>query len=73
MSKTIFFEQNKNALLFLSRALTHHSLTFSWQFLYELMNQKVYFPKTVCGSFHFQFRLFFIKVYIFVPQKTWSL
>ena len=61
----------KNALFFLSRAPTHHSFTFNLRFLYELKH-KVRFSKTVCGNFHFQFFLVFIKVYIFVQEKTWT-
>ena len=62
----------KNALFFLSRATTHHSFTFNLWFLYELKH-KVRLSKTVCGNFHFKFRLVFIKVYIFVKQNTWTL
>ena len=29
--------------------------------------------KTVCGIFHFRFRLVFIKIYSFDEQKTWTL
>ena len=41
----------KNALLFLSRAPTHHSFTFNFRFLYELkykvrLSKAVYSPKT---------------------------
>ena len=62
----------KNALFFLSRASTHHSLTFNLRFLDELKH-KVPFFKTVCGIFSFQFRFVFIKVYIFVQQNAWTL
>ena len=62
----------KNALFFLSRAPSHHSLTFNLQFLYELKH-KVYLPKSVCGIFHFRFHFIFIKVYIFVQQTAWTL
>ena len=62
----------KNALCFLSRAPTHHSFTFNLRFLYELKH-KVRLSKTICGNFHFRFRLVFIKVYIFVQQNAWSL
>ena len=51
----------KNALFFLSRALTHHSFTFNSQFLYELKHM-VYLSKIVCGIFHFRFLLIFIKI-----------
>ena len=44
----------KSALFFLSRAPTHHSLTFNLQLLHDL-KQKVRLSKTVCGIFHFQF------------------
>ena len=56
---------------FLSRAPTHDSFTFNLQFLYELKCM-VYLPKTVCGIFHFRFRLVFIRVYIFVQLKAWN-
>ena len=59
----------KNALLFLSRASTHHRFTFSLWFLYELKH-KVCFSKTVCGIFHFRSHLVFIKVYIFGSRKS---
>ena len=54
---------------FLSWAPAFHSFTFNSLFLYELKH-KVHFSKTVCGIFHFRFRLLFIKIYIFVQQKT---
>ena len=38
-----------------------------------LLKQNVHLSKTVCGIFHFQFRVVFIKVYIFVQQKAWTL
>ena len=63
---------HKNALFFLSRAPTHHSFTFNSQFLYGLKH-KVHPSKSACGIFHFRFCLVFIKVYIFVQQKTWTL
>ena len=59
----------KNALVFLSRAPTHHSFTFNLQFLYELKH-KVRLSKTFCAIFHFRFRFVFIKVYIFVQQNS---
>ena len=62
----------KNALFFLSRAPTHHSFTFNLRFLYELKDM-VHLSKTVCGIFHFQFRLVFIKVHITVQQNPWTL
>ena len=55
----------KNVLFFLSRAPTHQSFTFNLRFLSELKH-KVRLSYTVCGTFHFRFRLVFIKVYIFV-------
>ena len=39
------------------------------RFLCEL-KPKVHHSKSVCGIFHFQFRLVFVKVYIFVQQKA---
>ena len=62
----------KNALFFLSRALTHHSFTFNLGFLNEL-KQKARLTKVVCGIFRFRFRFFFIKVYTFVQQNAWTL
>ena len=64
--------RTKNALIFLSRAPTHHSFTFNLRFLYEL-NHKVRLSKTVCRVFHFRLRFGFIKVYIFIQQNAWSL
>ena len=55
----------KNALFFISRVPTHHSFTFNSQFLYQLKHM-VHISKIVSGIFHFQFRLVFIKLYIFV-------
>ena len=66
------FGQNKrykNALFFLSRAPTHHSFTFNSQFLYELRHQ-AHPSKSMYGIFHFQFRLAFIKGYVFGQQKA---
>ena len=62
----------KDALFFLSRVPTHYNFTFNLQFLYELKH-KDHVSKTVCGIFHFRFRLVFIKVYIFVQQKARTL
>ena len=58
----------KSTLFFLSRAPTHHSITLNLQFLYEYM---IYLSKTVCGIFHFRFRLVFIKLYVFAQQNIW--
>ena len=60
----------KNVLFFLPWAPTNHS--FNLQFLYEL-KRKICLSKAVCGIFHFRFRLVFIKAYIFVHQKAWTL
>ena len=62
----------KNALFFLSRAPTHQSFTFNLQFLYELKH-KTHLSKNMRGTFHFRFRLGFIKGYIFLQQKAWTL
>ena len=62
----------KNALSFLSQALTHHSFTFNLRFLYELKH-KVRLSKTVRGILDFRLRSVFIKVYIFVQQNAWTL
>ena len=59
----------QNALFFHSRAPAHHSFTFNSRFLYELKHM-VHLSKTMCGIFHFRFRLVFIKLYIFVQQKA---
>ena len=64
--------RTKNALFFLSRAQTHHSFTFNLKFLYELKH-KIGLSKTFCEIFHFRFSFVFIKVYIFVHQKAWTL
>ena len=60
---------HKKCTLFLYRALAHHNFTFNSQFLYELKH-KVRLSKTVYGI---PFRLVFVKVYIFVQQKAWTL
>ena len=57
---------------FLLRAPIHHSFTFKLQFLYKLKH-KIRLSKTVCGIFHFRFRLVFIKANIFVQQNAWTL
>ena len=62
----------KNAFFILLRASTHHNFTFNSQFLYELKHM-VHLSKNMCGIFQFQLRLVFIKVYIFVQQKAWTL
>ena len=59
----------ENALIFLSRPPAHHSFAFTSRFLYG-MKHKVRLFKSMCGIFHFRFRLVFIKVYIFVSQKA---
>ena len=72
--KKISLKKNKRykkSTLF-SRAPTHQSFTFNLQLLYELKNM-IHVSKTVYGLFNFQFRLIFIKVYIFVQQKAWIL
>ena len=51
---------------------SQHSFTFDTQFLYELL-QMVYLPKSMCGIFHFRFRLVFTELYIFDQQKAWTL
>ena len=58
----------KNALSLLSLGPTHHSVTFSSRFLYELKH-KVHLSKSVCAIFHFSFHLLYMKVYIFVNKK----
>ena len=55
-----------------SRAPTHHDFTFNWQFLYELPYM-VRLSKRVYWIFRFRNRFDFIKVYVFVQQKAWTL
>ena len=62
----------KTVIFHLLRVSSHHSFTFNLRFLYELKN-KVRLCKIVCGIFYFRFRFVFIKVYIFVQQKVWTL
>ena len=62
----------KNSLFFLSRAPTHPSFTFNSRFSYELKHI-IHLSKIECGIFHSQFGLVFIKFYIFVQQKAWTL
>ena len=57
---------------FLSRAPTHPGVTFNLRFLYELKH-KTRLPNAVCWILHFRFHFAFIKVYIFVHQKAWTL
>ena len=47
-------------------------LLFNLWFLYDLKH-KVRLSKIVGGIFHFRFCFIFIKVYIFVQQKAWTL
>ena len=58
----------KKFALFLG-APTHHSFTFDLLLLHELKH-KAYLCETICGIFHFRFRLVFIIVYIFVQQEA---
>ena len=62
----------KNALIFLSRAPTHHSFTFNLRFLYKLKH-KVRLSETVCGNFHFRFRSIFMWKFIFFLNKMLGL
>ena len=57
----------KNALVFLSRAPTQHIFTFNLWFLYKLKHE-IHRSKSMCGIFHFQFRLVFIEVYVFFKK-----
>ena len=54
-----------------SVAPTDHSFTFNLQFLYE-QKHKAHLPKSMCGIFHFRFRLVFIEV-IFLSNKKHGL
>ena len=60
----------ENTLFFLLRPPSHHSFTFNSQFLYGL-KYNVHLSETVI--FHFQFCFVFMKFYIFVQQKPWTL
>ena len=62
----------KNTLIFPSRAPAHHSFIFNSQFSYEL-KYETRLSKSVIGIFHFRFSFVFIRVYIFVQQKAWTL
>ena len=62
----------RNALVFHSRAPTHHSFTFNFRFLYELKHKMRLFG-TVLKIFHCQFLFVFIKAYIFAQQNAWTL
>ena len=62
----------KNALFFLSRAPTHHSFIFNSQFLFKLKHM-VHLSKTVCGIFHFWFRLVFVKLFFCSTKSMDSL
>ena len=59
----------KNALFFLSRALTHDSFIFNLRFLYEFKH-KARLSKPVCGIFYFRLCFVFIKIYIFVLRMS---
>ena len=65
-------KDTKNAIFFLSRATIHRSFLFNLRFLHEL-KCKICLSKSVSGIFHFRIRLAFIKVYVFVKQKAWTL
>ena len=58
----------KNALVFLSWTLIHHTFTFNSRFLYEL-KYKDHLSKTLCEIFNFRFRLALIKIFIFLNKK----
>ena len=62
----------KKVLVFLSRSSTHHGFTFNSRFLNELKH-RVRFTRSLCEIFHFRFHFSFIKVYIIVQQKAWTL
>ena len=72
----IFIERpvnvTKNAFFFLSRAPTHHSFTNNSRFIHEAKD-KVHLSKGMFRISHFQVRLVFIKAYIFVQPKAWTL
>ena len=53
----------KNAVFFLSQALTHYSFNFNLRFSYDLKH-KGRLSKAVCNIFHFRFRFVLIKVHI---------
>ena len=58
----------KNAILFLSQTLAHHSFTLNSQFFHRLKHM-IHPTKTVREIFHFRFRLAFIKVLYLFNKK----
>ena len=63
----------KNALFFSFVSSNSSQFYFGFTILIQSEAHKFHLSKTVRGIFHFRFRLIFIKVYIFVQQKTWPL
>ena len=61
----------KNALFFSFVSSNSSQFYFGFTILIQSEAHKFRLSKTVRGIFHFRFRLIFIKVYIFVEQKTW--
>ena len=73
MLKKSTFGQNKrykNAIFSLLRTPNYQSFSYNSWFLY-VQKYKVRLSKSVWEAFHFQFRSFLTKVYIFVQQKAW--
>ena len=66
-----FLSDKINVMNVTKIALFSFASSSSSQILYDLKH-KVHLSKTVCGIFHFRFRLVIIKVYIFVQQKAWT-
>ena len=68
----------KNPLFFLSGAPTHHILTLNSWYIYELKH-KAHLSKSVCGIFHFLFRLvllnfiFLFNIILFKMIPGWFL
>ena len=62
----------KHVLFFLLRVPTHQSFTFDSRYLYELKH-KVHLSESMRRILHFQFCLIFIKVFILVKKKSWTL
>ena len=63
----------KKCTLFFFRETNSSQFYFGFTILIQSEAHKFHLSKTVRGIFHFRFRLIFIKVYIFVQQKTWPL
>ena len=73
--KNISFGQNKrhkNALFFFHEFFSFSFITVFFCDSYMSWSTR-FIHLTVSGIFHFQFRLVFVKVFIFVQQSAWTL